>query len=212
MNVMAGTSVEVLGEASTVKMSERALRFMAMESRFSRRILGESIEGAIKAAAIAKTDRYTRVIFPSQVSADPKLAYVFMVMAYPSRIEAEGGLPGGYEQYRAARAAMLHAYCLVLLSERRDLNTAVGVAIDASSAQTGRPGGSEDLIAFRVDEWTDSLVAAAAQAKEDHDILQSSRLITTRAARNEYPPLRDVADRPGRWPKHKSSKERFRRR
>jgi hypothetical protein len=44
-NLLVGTSVTVLGAQSTIATAERGLRFMAMESRFSRRILGEAVEG-----------------------------------------------------------------------------------------------------------------------------------------------------------------------
>jgi hypothetical protein len=80
-NLLAGTNVSVLGAQATVTTAERGLRFMAMESRFSRRMLGESVDGALKAAMKLKQDRYARVIFPTQASADPKLAYVIMVLA-----------------------------------------------------------------------------------------------------------------------------------
>lgn len=208
-NVMAGTSVEVLGEASTVATSERALRFMAMENRFARRMLGESVEGAVEAAMAAKMDRYTRIIMPSQASADPRLAYVFMILAYPTELDAQGGLPRGYEQYREARASMLRAYCLVLLSEQRQLNTAVGFATDAHSTQTGRKGGSEDLMAIRVDEWTEELLADAAEAKEHYDVLRSGRLIQSNISRDEYPSLTGETAKKG-WPKNRPSRERFR--
>jgi len=69
-NVVAGTSVSILGTEPTVTLSERGLRFMAMESRFSRRMLGEAVEGALKTAMKLKQDRYARVIFPNQASAD----------------------------------------------------------------------------------------------------------------------------------------------
>lgn len=64
-NILAGTSVSVLGSPVAVAKSEPGVRFMAMESRFSRRMLGEAIEGALKTAIELKKDRYTRVIFPS---------------------------------------------------------------------------------------------------------------------------------------------------
>jgi hypothetical protein len=104
---------------------------MAVESRFARRMLGESVEGALRTAMEMKQDRYARVIFPTQVNADPNLAYVIMILAFPTDLEAAGGLPRGYEQYRETRAKMLESYCFVLLSENRSLHTAVGIAMDA---------------------------------------------------------------------------------
>jgi hypothetical protein len=208
-NVLAGTSVSVLGAQPTVAASERGLRFMAMEGRFGRRMLGESVEGALKAAMEMKQDRYARVIFPTQVSADPKLAYVIMILAYPTDLEAKGGLPGGYEQYRETRAKTLESYCFVLLSENRSLNTAVGIAMDAHSSQTGRRGGSEDMFAMRIDNWTDEMVAQAAEAKKHYDILQEERLIKHNLSRDEFPVLDEKTDDRRKWSKHKPSRMRF---
>jgi len=208
-NVLAGTSVSVLGAQTTVATSERGLRFMAMESRFSRRMLGGSVEGALRTAMEMKQDRYARVIFPAQISADPKLAYVIMILAYPTGLEATGGLPRGYEQYRETRAKMLESYCFVLLSEHRNLNTAVGIAMDAHSSQTGRRGGSEDLFAMRIDNWTDEMVAEAAEAKKHYDILQEERLIKQNLSRDEFPILDEKTDDRRKWSKHKPSRMRF---
>jgi hypothetical protein len=155
-----------------------------------------------------KQERYTRVIFPGQGSADAKLAYLIMVLAYPVDLEAHGGLERGYDQYRETRAALLEAYCLVILYENRHLNSVVAIGMDAHSSQTGRKGGSEDLFAMRIDEWTDELVACAVEAKEDYDILRGDRLIKQKLSRNEYPILGEPIER--RWPKHRSSPQRYR--
>ena len=176
-NIMDGTSVAILGEAPDARLGERGLRFMALEDRLSRRVLGQAVVGALQAANEVKEDRFTRVIMPSTESNDPALAYILMILAYPAELEVAGGLPEGYGQYREARARMLEAYCFVLLSEQRQLKTAVGIAIDASSMKTGQVGGSEDLMAIRVDEWTDELLSQVAEVKERYDILRSERLI-----------------------------------
>jgi hypothetical protein len=182
---------------------------MATESRFSRRVLGEALEGAVKAARLAKAHRHARVMMPSLASADPTVAFVFMTLAFPTALEAEGGLPGGYEQYRQARVNMLKSYCVVLLSEQRQIKTAIGIAVDAHWTQTGRVGGSEDLMAIQVDDWNEEMLAAAAGAKEHYSVLQTDRLITSHLSREEYPSLPDEPPK-RRWLKHKSSRERFR--
>jgi hypothetical protein len=210
-NVLAGTSVSVLGAESTVTMSERGLRFMAMESRFSRWMLGEAVEGALRMAMKLKQDRYARVIFPTQASADPKLAYVIMVLAFPTDLEAKGGWKGGYEQYRETRAKMLEAYCLVVLSQNRNLNTAVGVALDAHSSQTGRRGGSEDLYAIRIDDWTPELEAEAAQLRDAYDVLREERLNKQLVPYDEFPVIDAETDDRLRWRRRKLKKRDKRR-
>jgi hypothetical protein len=208
-NVLSGTHVSLMGEVPSAALADNALRYMAREGRFSRRILGEALSGFVKASRAAKVDRYARVVMPSRVSADPTVAYVFMTLAYPTEVEAQGGLPGGYEQYRQARVTMLRSYCVVLLHEQRHIKTTIGIASDAHWSQTGRRGGSEDLMAIQVDEWTDQMLADVAWAKEEYSILLEARLINTHRSHDEYPALPDEPPK-RRWPKHKSSKERFR--
>jgi hypothetical protein len=206
-NVLSGTSVSIMGETPSANLSERALRYMAREGRFGRRVLGDAVAGFVKASRAAKADRYARVIMPSRVSADPTVAYVLMTLAYPTQLEAEGGLPGGYEQYRQARVAMLRSYCVVLLAEQRKIKTAIGIAVDAHWTQTGRRGGSEDLMGIQVDDWNEEMLGDVARAKEEHSILLEDRLINTHASHDEYPALPGEPPK-RRWPKHKSSRER----
>lgn len=186
-NVLAGTSVAILGEKPSVSLSERGLRFMAMENRFSRRLLGASVEDAVRTARRLKQDRFARMIMPSPVSADPKVAYVIMILAYPTDLEQRGGLEGGYEQYRRTRAKMLETYCSAVLHEHRELNTAVGIALDAHWSQTGRQGASEDLMAVRIDEWTPALEAQVMEMREAFDVLQKDRLEIKQVSHDEYP-------------------------
>jgi hypothetical protein len=190
-NIVGGTSVAMFGEEPNAADAERALRFMALESRFARRVLGEGVKGAMQNALKIKTDSFARVMLPSNASADPTLAYVILILAYPSDLDKEGGLPGGYEQYRKARIQMLHSYCLTTLHRRPELKTAVGIAIDAHSSQTGRKGGSEDLMALQVSEWTPELLQRIAEAKEHLDIFNEERLVYTEGRRYEYSRAKD---------------------
>ncbi len=185
--IMDGTSVEIAGEKPVFQTAEVAVRFLALENRFSRRILGEAVKDALNAASSEPHQRFTRIIMPSKSSANPRLLYILMILAYPTDLEERGGLPEGYEQYRRARVAMLHGYCLSALHKYRNYDTAVGIAIDASSKQTGRQGGSEDLMAIKVDEWTPDLEARVAADKEDFEILQDDRLRVHNASRFEFP-------------------------
>jgi len=186
-NVIAGTSVAVLDQLPSAGKSEEALRYMALENRFNRRILGEAVFGALQVAEEVRQPRFTRIMMPTTNSATRGLVYILMILAYPTDLEKQGGLEGGYDQYRRARAAMLEAYCMNVLAQHRDMKTAVGIAIDASTLQTGRRGGSEDLVAVQVDEWTDEMVAAAATAQEQFDVYRKQRLKFTEIRRHQYP-------------------------
>jgi len=107
---------------------------------------------------------------------------------------------------------MLEAYCLVLLSQHRHLNTAVGIALDAHSSQTGRRGGSEDLYAIRIAEWTPELEAEATRLKEAYDILREERLNKRLVSHDEFPVIDPTTDDRMSWPKRKPKNRSKRRR
>jgi hypothetical protein len=153
--LLAGTGVSVWKPA-TFSTAERGLRCMALEDRFSRRILGEAVQGAIETGMKLKQDRYARMIYPGRGIADFKLAYIILVLAYPFHDEAQSELKLGYEEYRQLRAMILEAYCLAVLYTNRSLNSVVAIGMDTHSSQTGREVGSEDFFTIRIDEWTPS--------------------------------------------------------
>jgi hypothetical protein len=188
-HVVDGTSVPILGQPANPTLAERGIRFMALENRFYRRLLGEAVQGAMEAAIAAKQDRFTRVIMPFHGNRDSTLAYILMILAYPTELEKGGKLPGGYEQYRETRAHMIETYCMALLSDHPHLKTVVGIAVDASWIQAGKIGGSEDLMAIQVEEWTDELRQHVAEAREHYDVLQPDRLKETLLSRDEFPKL-----------------------
>jgi hypothetical protein len=182
-NILAGTSVVVAGEEPDAARAEVALRSMALERRVNRRLLGQSVADAMVKAEREKHDRFCRVLMPGPLSADSDVIYVFLILAYPKHLE----LKGGYEQYRTARVHMLHAYCLDALSKNRETRRAVGIAIDASSRVTGRKGGSEDILALEVKEWTPELEEDLRAVREKFDIMRPERIRRGEASVEEYP-------------------------
>lgn len=183
-NILGGTSVAMMGEEPSAALAEPALRIMARENRFSRRVLGETFVDTLRTAEKLKQDRFTRVVVPFKGLADPECGYVFMVLAYPTDVE----LKDGYEQYRQARTAMLHAYCQVVLYEKRQqLKRVVGIAVDASSKVTGRKGGSEDLVAVEITNWTPELERDVREARAHYDIMKAGRYKERRVQAEEFP-------------------------
>lgn len=180
-HIIAGTTVEIAGEVPTAARAEPALRLMAQENRTVRRALGSAIIGALDQSAKSQQDRFTRVIVPNEGFADPECGYVFMTLAYPAYLDGKGG----YDQYRKVRVAMLQSYCLAFLSENRHFKKMVGIAMDAS--RPGRKGGSEDMLAVQVDEWTAELEADVAKARAQYEILQPDRLVTSGLSVQEFP-------------------------
>lgn len=89
---------------------------------------------------------------------------------------------------------MLHAYCLSTMSEHRELKRVVGIALDASPKVTGRKGGSEDMLALEVHEWTPELEAQVKDLREKFDILDPTRVIKSVSSTDEYPAPAESAE------------------
>ena len=188
-NVVAGTSVSVLGEVPTPASAERALRAMARERRVHRRLLGEQVITAYREMIRHKMPRFARIMMPSQTSIDKSCAYILMILAYPDDIELENG----YQQYREARVRMLEVYCLALMSRHRDLEAVVGIGVDAPSEMTGREGGSEDLVFVGKQEWSPEFAAEVEKRRLEYSILESYRGSARQVSVDEYPGSADDA-------------------
>jgi hypothetical protein len=181
-NILAGTSVHVFGEDPGAAEAEQALRTLALEPRVQRRLLGDGLINAMRRAEELAQDRFVRVALPGPHSADRSVGYVFLILAYP-KIE----LAGGYDQYRKVRTNILHAYCLCTLSENRQLTRVIGLGFDASPKVTGRSGGSEDMLALEVHEWTVELEAQVKDLRKKFDVMDPNRVVKSVMSTDEYP-------------------------
>jgi hypothetical protein len=160
---------------------------MAMENRFSRRILGEAVQDAIYRAMKLKQDRYVRIILPGR-GTDLKAACIILVLAHPFHSEAESKVKLSYEEYRKIRAMVLEGYCLAVLHTHRSMNMVVGIGMDVDSSQSEI--GSVDFYTMQIDEWTPELEAEALEAIKDLDLLREDRMGITKSSVNEFP-IRD---------------------
>lgn len=140
----------LVGETSLTKV-EAAVRCMAKESRFSRRVLSrafiEFVDGARKGELRA---RYA----PSMSG----ISYVFL--AAPMR---EG---------RQARQAELVARSLVIRRDYPQSKTVVGIATETPSRIRGH---TVDLSYLHVDEWNDELEQKALEAKNELGLFQKPK-------------------------------------
>jgi hypothetical protein len=205
-NILAGTSVSSFDEPHDAADAEKALRTMALETRVRRRMLGEALIAAMKNAEKQKAERFCRVVLPGPNSADRKIAYLFLIVAYPAHLN----LAGGYEQYRKVRVNMLHAYCLRVFSDNRHLKRVVGIGFDASSTVTGRKGGSEDLLALEVSKWTEELEEQARELSEKFDIMKPERIKRGVISAQEYPAAAQIPPSHGLSRQHRRALERAR--
>jgi len=99
--------------------TEQALREMASESRFVRRVLVESLRGLLNAAVASPNKQRARVVTSPQ---RPERVYIFLVVP-KNKDESD-------DEYRQHRAAVLHAYCRCGKLKFSDATTFIGIGLD----------------------------------------------------------------------------------
>jgi len=140
--------------------TEIGLRFMARESRLTRRLLMENVVDAY-----ANTpDGYRRAKVFEPIS--PGGAY-FVFLALPQPAYAH------YEQYREVRRTLLEAYLLVTKHKYPKAIDIVGIA-----SEPVRPGhgSSEDLLYLNAREWTSDLESEAVMLQNELGIFKSTTI------------------------------------
>ena len=181
-HVLAGSSVKIADQNPSAALAEPALRFMAAETRVRRRALSQALLDALLKSEELNQGRYARVVLPADV-ASPSVAYVFMILKYPSFLDGKGG----YDQYRRARVNMLETYGYAVLQDHRSIETVVGIAFDGHEPDAEARGGSEDLMALRVGDWNEELEAQVRQRRADLDILHSATLKYGSLSAHQFP-------------------------
>lgn len=150
---------------------ELALRVMAGESRFSRRLLATSYLDTRSRSG--PTQAYARV---SPLNVDSPSAYVFL---------AEPVAPHeSYADYRKFRLARLSAYCLVATLKSPNAKQIVGIAVD--SRDPSRKGVSEDLWVLEVRDRA-ALETDARATQSELGILLDENIREIRYHDDEYP-------------------------
>ncbi|MBR8834456.1 MAG: NERD domain-containing protein [Stigonema ocellatum SAG 48.90 = DSM 106950] len=117
---------------SDLNQSELALRAMARETRFTRRILGKFFKDFMDSAAKRKTE--SRMLISPQTS----IAYVFLAK------------PHGED--RQHRVAVLGGRCFVVRGLQQNCKTVIGIATE--QYQPGQ-GSSFDIVYLHQETWTD---------------------------------------------------------
>ncbi len=157
---------------------ERALRFMARESRLQRRMLGSALLDLLR--AVPATMGKNRILLPSYPG-QPYYAYV----VYPQA-------PGQPEdEYQAERQEMLQAVCLILKLKFPMADDIIGLATESGWGPSVR--NSWGLLYFDGRLWNDELQAEAEQIQKETGLLTKTQ--TFRRSDNEYPELDDLGRR-----------------
>ncbi|WP_175772431.1 hypothetical protein [Paraburkholderia phenazinium] len=152
--------------------TEQALRLIAGESRFRRRILIDAMRGLLKTAA--GTDKRVARVFTTEQ--DPELVYIFLTVP---KQPAET-----YDEYRRHRIAVLHAYCKCAKLRLPAGSTFIGIALDHPDKDY--PGASEDLFVYLCEHLDDDARAEAEHYRTELGILPDDRELK-RMKSAEYP-------------------------
>ncbi len=153
--------------------TEIALRLMAGESRFRRRLLVSALKDLIAVAAQRPGTRRVRLFSTLQ---EPETCYVLLLA--PKRDEES------YQEYRAHRAAVLHAYCRCAKLRRPDGVQFIGLAMD--HPVKNYPGSSEDLMVWTWTEFTPEVRQELERMRQELGIL-GERMTQAEAHADEFP-------------------------
>jgi len=157
-----------MGNELPVTHYERAVRIMAGENRFYRRVLAKAI---LERAERAKGG-YIGSLLPSS---QPAVGYVLLI--------GPGNNGEDHSEYRKFRVAQLYCRCQAAKIAAPTIQYIVGLAFDAKEGK----GSSEDLIFIDTTEWTDADFTRAKEIQEDLGYFISGKRIETRLNEVEYP-------------------------
>ncbi|MFN0305994.1 MAG: hypothetical protein ACKVQU_37205 [Burkholderiales bacterium] len=156
-------AVNSLGITTDAVDVERALRYLAAEPRFRRRILTNALAGALgKARAGGRVARIART------PGAPDPAYLFL--AVPKRDDES------YEEYRQHRVALLHAYCRIAKLTAPESSIFVGLAVDHPNKTY--LGSSEDLLVWEQRIWDDATKNELERMRAELEIMGPDMVIT----------------------------------
>lgn len=185
LHVLQGTAPAIRGQTPEVRLAERALRIMALESRVHRRGLSQALVAAMLNSIDNKAARFARFMFSDLNEHAASQAYIFLILAYDTGVNS----CSDYEDYRHSRIGLLEAYCFGLLLKYPNLKVVVGLAFDADESVTGRKGGSEDLMAVEQSDWTDDDKRRIQAIVDGLEILHESRQTRGVISTVEYPQI-----------------------
>lgn len=163
--------------------AEKSFRYLAAESRFRRRVLAETMMGAIDAASQDGYRRFTRMIGGVPDQQLPSYIFVFLP-TFDGEADSE---------YRIRRRAYLLAYCQVARLHSPDDTKFVGIGMDHPSKPYS--GGTLDLAIFESEVWDEAAIADAKRTAQEFGLWgPSSRFGMYHAT--EYTYSRDASTSP----------------
>jgi hypothetical protein len=162
--------------------SEPAVREMADENRFGRRILGAGFTSFLRSAEAGKSSARVMVSHTNK-----NRAYVFLAEPFLESFR-------DYNDYRTYRVQRLYAYCLAARLRVTTANAVIGIAIDSPGGP--QKGGSEDLVYSFEPMLDDELIAQAKEVQEELGILLPENIRQEERRFLEFPDLKGQPSEP----------------
>ena len=162
-HMLDGTSITLEDYEFDLRKNELGARYMALQSRFTRRALGEAVKGALELGM--DRDRFFRVMFGRAGSKESETAFFIHTFKYSDWMEQKGG----YEQYRRKRTESSAVYAKGLLVRYPRVKRVVGISREPPNQGQGI---SEDMIYAEQAEWTDKDRRAIIQDCKTYGVLQ----------------------------------------
>lgn len=181
-HVVDGTAVKSLEHEPDATFAERALRFMATETRVHRRLLGAAVYDALHKAQAPEVERFVKTLVPDASSNGPRVGYIILVRAFPKHQSS-----CTYDLYRKERLITLQFYCLNLLAQVDNIDIAVGVALDSAPDFDQKHAGSEDLVALERPIWTEELLDWLEEGRQALNVTPISSASRYKTSTYEYP-------------------------
>lgn len=133
---------------------EIAIRMMALQTRFERRILSLALQDIL----LTTDKNYSRLRVLPMIRNNT----YFVLVLYPQEIFSN------YEEYRTERRIFIQSACLVVMKDFPDAMHVVGIATETGIMTTSR---TEDLMYINRADWNDERVKLAKKAQKEFDIL-----------------------------------------
>lgn len=162
-HMLGGTSIVLDNFEFDIKENELAVRYMALESRFNRRALGQAVLGAFEKGKDA--DRFFRVMMATPESKNNETAFFLQTMKYLDWMETKGG----YEHYRRKRTELAIVYAKGFLERYPHLKRVIGISREPPDQGKGV---SEDLIYAEQSDWSEEEREAIRADCEAFGVLQ----------------------------------------
>ncbi|WP_254413113.1 hypothetical protein [Dyadobacter diqingensis] len=153
--------------------AERAIRFMAMESRFARRYLSNALLDMF--SKVPENMRMLRVVQPQK--ANSEIIYVFALFPYYNPMK-----DSSYNDYRTVRREFLENSIQVAKLRFDSAKYIIGIGMESGDDFTNK---SKDLIALDCSNWKEEFRNEALRVQKEYGIL--TRPISFEFNDIEYP-------------------------